>query len=62
MNKIKDLNVFDNKKQPNHVLINEYLSNQGIMVLFTKFIAQIFHKKVTMVYGKILHKALFNEI
>ncbi|KAF7993111.1 hypothetical protein HCN44_005892 [Aphidius gifuensis] len=31
MNKIKDLNIFKNNTQPNHVLINEYLPNQGIM-------------------------------
>lgn len=31
INKIKNLNIFDNNTQPNHVLINEYLPNQGIM-------------------------------
>lgn len=32
VDKISKLNVFEESKQPNHVLINEYLSGQGIMV------------------------------
>lgn len=31
VDKISKLNVFEESKQPNHVLINEYLSGQGIM-------------------------------
>ena len=31
MSKIKETNAFPREKQPNHVLVNEYLPNQGIM-------------------------------
>ncbi|XP_034942373.1 alpha-ketoglutarate-dependent dioxygenase alkB homolog 6 [Chelonus insularis] len=31
VDKVSALNVFSNKTSPNHVLINEYLPNQGIM-------------------------------
>lgn len=31
MNKLVDINVFPDDKPPNHVLVNEYLPNQGIM-------------------------------
>ncbi|CAD6222999.1 GSCOCG00005343001-RA-CDS [Cotesia congregata] len=31
MDRISSLNIFSNDKLPNHVLINEYLSGQGIM-------------------------------
>lgn len=32
IDKITSLNVFERDKPPNHVLINEYLPAQGIMV------------------------------
>ncbi|EEB15536.1 conserved hypothetical protein [Pediculus humanus corporis] len=31
LSKIKETNAFPKEKQPNHVLVNEYLPNQGIM-------------------------------
>ncbi|OAD53209.1 putative alpha-ketoglutarate-dependent dioxygenase ABH6 [Eufriesea mexicana] len=31
INKVSSCNIFEKNKQPNHVLINEYLSGQGIM-------------------------------
>lgn len=33
MNKISETEIFPTENHPNHVLINEYLSGQGIMVL-----------------------------
>lgn len=32
VNKVSSCDIFDKNKPPNHVLINEYLSGQGIMV------------------------------
>lgn len=33
IDKVSALGIFEEEKKPNHVLINEYLSGQGIMVI-----------------------------